>query len=155
LHLKGMVAGENGASRIYQNARPSNDDLREDEGRRTQQYLETARKQHPDATPLLLEALSREEAAEDKALVLWAKQAATYWLGLIAYERQSYVDSIDYLQKRTLGAWPNGFWTHGAKYNLARAYEASGQRDKAVEYYREADTDWGAQLRAKWLTLKK
>jgi hypothetical protein len=155
LHLKGMLAGEDGASRVYQNVRPSNDNVRQDEARRVQQYLDAARKQHPEWSAHVLESFAHEEAAEDTALVQWAKQAATYWLGLIAYERHNFADSIDYLSKRTLETSATGFWTAGATYNLARAYEACGTREKAAEHYRSAAADWGAQLRAKWLKEKK
>jgi tetratricopeptide (TPR) repeat protein len=155
LHLKGILAGEEGAAGAYQNARPSDDDLRQDEARRTKQYLLAAQKQHSQAPPRLLAAMANQEAAEDAALAHWAKQAATYWLGLVAYERQNYADSIDYLQKRTLEVSPKGFWDGGAEYNLARAYEASGQRQQAIERHRKAESDWGSQLRAKWLAEKK
>jgi tetratricopeptide (TPR) repeat protein len=155
LHLKGILAGEEGASRIYQNVRPSNDDLLHDEGRRAEKYFKAARNQRPAVAAAELEAVARKQAAQETAIVQWAKQAATYWLGLVAYERQDHADSIDYLEKRTLEAAPSSFWTRGAKYNLARAYEASGQRNKAIEHYREAESDWGAQLRANWLAKRK
>ncbi|MHC4176502.1 MAG: tetratricopeptide repeat protein, partial [Planctomycetota bacterium] len=35
--------------------------------------------------------------------------------------------AIDYLRTRTIEASPDGPWTEGADYNLARCYEATGQ----------------------------
>lgn len=82
-----------------------------------------------------------------------AKQDASFWLGLIAFERQDYPTAIDYLMKRTLAAAPDGPWTNGAYYNLARCYEASGQVEEAIEVYRrvESPQQYGNLLRARRL----
>jgi hypothetical protein len=48
----------------------------------------------------------------------------------------------------------DGLWSPGARYNLARTYEASGQRDRAIQQYTEnakLDSDPGQTLRARWL----
>jgi len=61
---------------------------------------------------------------------------------------------VDYFAQRTLEASPAGPWTAGAKYNLGRTYEASGQIDAAIAQYRSDDkvpADRGSLLRAKWL----
>ena len=60
-----------------------------------------------------------------KQLHALAKQDAGYWSGLILYQRANYRQAVDYFTTRTLLAVPNGPWTFGARYNLARAYEAS------------------------------
>jgi hypothetical protein len=75
---------------------------------------------------------------EERRLAVAAKQAASYWLGLLAFDEQQYATAIDYLATRTLDAFPGTSWTDGARYNLARAYEAAGQSDKAIALY-EAD----------------
>ena len=72
-----------------------------------------------------------------------AKQNASYWLGLIAQDTRQFDVAINYLQRRTLEASPDGPWTHGARYNLARTYEAVGA----------ADGDHGKLERARQLYL--
>ena len=59
-----------------------------------------------------------------------AKEDASYWLGLIAFEQKNYPVAIDYFSRRTLDATPDGPWTDGAHYNLGRTYEALGQLDR-------------------------
>jgi hypothetical protein len=90
--------------------------------------------------------------------ILQGKQDATYWLGLIAYQRGNYNSAIDYLLKRTLEMHPDGPWGNGARYNLALAVEASGEIDRAVMMY-QSDPDapdlLGRLLRAKWLGEKE
>jgi hypothetical protein len=75
-----------------------------------------------------------------------AKQHASYWLGLVAYERANYPVAIDYFQDRTLEDSPDGPWTYGARYNLARTYEA-----QAAELTDEPDE--AAALRQKAIEL--
>jgi tetratricopeptide (TPR) repeat protein len=125
LHLKGKLIGADGAIKFYQEARPSNQDLAE-----------------ASVHPML------------KQLQMFAKQNASYWAGLVAYQRANYATAIDYFKTRTLEAAPNGTWTDGAQYNLARTYEASGETDWAVLQYQssgEAVGGLGGLLRAKWL----
>ena len=82
-----------------------------------------------------------------------AKQDASYWLGLVAFERGNYTTAIDYFQKRTLEASSDNPWSAGARYNLGRAYEALGKRSEAVDAYRsdESPQQPGNLLRARWL----
>ena len=56
-----------------------------------------------------------------------AKEYASYWLGILAYEEGRPDVAVDYFQKRTLEAYPDGVFTVGAKYNLARSLEALGR----------------------------
>jgi hypothetical protein len=125
LHLKGRFVGEDGAIFFYQMARPSNQRL---------MY---------SSAPL-----------ENKLIHLRGKQDASYWTGLITYQRRNYSAAIDWFTKETLLAYPNGPWTNGARYNLARAYEASAQTERAVlQYGSDASSPGyhGDLLRAKWL----
>jgi hypothetical protein len=131
LQLKGKFLGDDGAMRFYQIARPSN------------QYL----------------ALS-SIAPEEKLVKFWGKQDASYWSGLVAYQlayqrkKRNYDAAIDYFFNRTLLAYPDGPWINGARYNLARCYEASGQTQKAIlQYGIDAASPGylGDRLRAKWL----
>lgn len=126
LHLRGKLQGEGSASHYYQMARPSEREL----------------------------ALHGQLSAAERAIILEAKQNASYWLGLLAQEQKNYSSAIDYLATRTLSAFPGTPWTPGAKYNLARVFEVQGQALKAAQLYREnadAPQGYGDLLRAKWL----
>ena len=107
LHFKGMLSGDEGATHYYQTL-----------GRRMWK-------------------------SRQPSFVLWigifrfrAKQNASYWLGLVCFERDKYAEAIDYFPTRTMRAWPDGFRMPGANYNLGRAYEASGRTSEAIAQYR-------------------
>jgi hypothetical protein len=94
-----------------------------------------------------------QQAAMIRRAVIDSKRQATYWLGIAAAEEQQLSTAADYLQKRILQADPASPWADGARYNLGRAYEASGDFDQAIALY-EADQSpqrHGNLLRAKWL----
>ena len=82
-----------------------------------------------------------------------AKGDASYWLGLLSYDRGKYEVAADWLEKRTLKATPEGPWTAGARYNLARTYEAMGKIDEAIELLEADGTPqrYGNLLRARRL----
>jgi hypothetical protein len=125
LQLKGKLTGDEGASYCYQKARPSTQNLISSQG-------------HPI----------------EKQVQVLAKQSASYWLGLIQFERANYSAAIDFFRKFTLEATPNGPWTIGAQYNLARTCEASGETPRAILQYRSNANSPGYHgdlLRAKWL----
>ena len=93
----------------------------------------------------------------EKLIYLRGKQDASYWLGLIAYQRGNYPVAIDYFARRTLEFMPSGPWSDGARYNLARTFEASGEPERAIlQYDSNADSPGylGDLLRAKWLKQK-
>jgi TolA-binding protein len=78
---------------------------------------------------------------------------AAYWLGLIAFELQAYQTAAQYFGPMTLDAYPDGPWTNGARYNLARSLEAQGKLAEAIKLY-EADKTpqrYGNRLRAERL----
>ena len=146
LHLKGRIEGEDGATACYQNARPSDDDINGDfqaEGLKNQKL------------PPQAQAGAADEANLTAFMRRLAKHDAGYWLGLIAFEQENYPSAIDYFTKRTLGAFPNSHWQVAAAYNVARAYEASGQRKQAIAWYTRFDRFspalYGNILRARWL----
>jgi hypothetical protein len=130
LHLKGLLAAEEGepsANRFYQNARLADQDI--------------------DSA-----ALNETQ----RAILHRAKDDASYWLGLVAYDRGRFSTAIDHLQKRTLDADQNSRWANGARYNIARAHEAQGQWEQAVELY-QSMTDpqrHGNLLRARFLKAR-
>lgn len=74
--------------------------------------------------------------AETESAVRAAKQDASYWLGIASFERRNYEAAIDWFSQRTLAASPDGPWTEGARYNLARTYEALGRKNDAIRTYR-------------------
>jgi tetratricopeptide (TPR) repeat protein len=63
---------------------------------------------------------------------------AVYWLGIIGFEQQAYESAKQYFGAMTLDAPGDNAWTNGARYNLARCYEALGQFPEAIKLY-EAD----------------
>ncbi len=95
--------------------------------------------QSPDAQAA--SGLSRPEGVSDQAweqrvaqevrLRKQAKLCASYWLGILHYENDEFDVAASWLKKRTLDADPAGKWVPGARYNLARCYEALGKHDEA------------------------
>jgi tetratricopeptide (TPR) repeat protein len=128
LHFQGQFAGQDSAKTFYRQSRP------------------------PDSQIAKLE----EKNAKLARLVRQAKASASFWLGLLTFDQQDYQVAIDYLGKRTLEAASAELWAGGARYNLARAYEATGQIDKAIELYQGGDSpqNHGNQLRARWLNSR-
>ena len=124
LEFKGEFDGERGAKAYFLKSRRSDDNLAKSN-------------------------LSPQERA------LWgrAKQDASYWLGLIAFEQQNYDVAADYFARRTLELSPGGPWTEGARYNLARTYESSDQLDKAIDLLQSDSSPQkhGNRLRARRL----
>lgn len=128
LHLKGKLTGEMNAPEMYQHARPSDREM---------------------------DAANMDTAS--RVLYRAAKINASYWLGLVAMEQGNHRAAIDYFAKRTLEATPGGPWTHGAKYNLGRVYEAKGEMDKAYHEYESDITSpafLGNLLRSRFLGSK-
>jgi hypothetical protein len=109
LHLHGSVSGKDGASFLYLQARPPTSFIK-----------------------------SADLPEEQKKLTLQAKESASYWLGLVSYEGGDYRQAIDFFSRRTLEAWPNGQWTAGARYNLARTSEAEFRRKVATATEKQA-----------------
>jgi len=125
LHFAGKLGGTQGAAVFYQRSRP------------------------PDR-----ELATAQIHQMDKAILRQAKQNASYWLGLVAFERENYSSAADYFAQRTLKASPQGPWTPGARYNLGRTHEAAGRPAEAIEQYRSDTTSparFGNRLRVRWL----
>jgi TolA-binding protein len=73
-------------------------------------------------------------------MMLRAKQHASYWMGLVHYEGGKYEAAIEWLDERTIKSPLPSPWLAGARYNLARSYEALGQNDKAIALLRADDS---------------
>lgn len=140
LLFKGEYDGEKGAKKHFLDARPSDE------------VIENYR-----LPPEVAKKVKRENMAQLEArqtiLMRLAKQDASYWLGLICFDQRDYPVAIDYFAKRTLEKNPRGPWVSGARYNLARTYEAQNKIDEAVEQYNDQTSpqSHGNQLRARWL----
>lgn len=127
-HLKGPLTGPTPATDLYQACRPP-----------TIEVLSTA-----------------ELPPAQQQMVLAAKQDASYWLGLLAFDRGELGVAEDYLLRRYLEKWSDGPWAAGARYNLARVREAQGQVERAISLL-ENDASpqrHGNLLRARWLREK-
>ena len=82
-----------------------------------------------------------------------AKHHASYWLGLTYYEDGKYDAAIEWFGKRTLEAVPPSPWIPGARYNMARSYEAQGELAKARDLLLDDDSpqQHGNRVRARML----
>ncbi len=112
LQLMGKYTGERNAIHEYQECRPAEAALHE---ARAQGKLSADAEQNLET----------------------AKRDASYWLGLVSFDRGLFEVAIDYFRERTLKATPDGPWTEGARYNLGRSYEALGQAAEARKAYEQ------------------
>ncbi len=161
LHLKGRFEDEDGAIRAYQELRFSDRRLERMRKEILEQF-KAATQQNANAAGAPQQPLPNVPDPQTAArevelriqLLRQITQDSSYWLGLITFERGNYDAAIDWLSVRTLEAWPDGPWTAGAHYNLARAYEAGGRPREAIsEYLANANSPahYGEFLRARWL----
>ena len=100
-----------------------------------------------------LDKLTSRERTMRLQYIKRAKQAASYWLGLLCYEDHDYIVARDYFETRTMAASPQSPWISGARYNLARTFEMLDQANRAVKL-NSADQSpqrHGNLLRAKFL----
>jgi len=158
LHLLGRFTGDEGANFFYQLSRPPDIDL-EQQALRAVELAKALVQRGPEGRATAEQLVHATD--QNIALIRRAKEDASYWLGLAAFERAGreqrrdlYETAIDYFSQRTLAATPGGPWTHGAEYNLARTYEALGRSDEARRTYRQdedAPQHHGNMLRARWL----
>jgi hypothetical protein len=137
LHFRHEYDGETGAKHYYIISRPGADQMQD----WVQELIDDFR--GPNQAP-----------PEDRyrSTMLQRKQDATYWLGLISFDEGEYSSAEDYFKKLTLDIWPDGFWTVGARYNLARTYEAAGRTDDAIKLY---DADDSAQRHGNHLRARR
>lgn len=76
------------------------------------------------------------------------KLNASYWMGLLSYDRENLPAARFWLGEQSLEAAPNGPWAPGARYNLARTLHALAEKDgdeslaaEAVELLRGTPRD--------------
>ena len=144
LYFKGVYDGEMGANKCYLNARPPDKMIAD-------------WKLSPEAAKQFKREDHSKVEATQVLLMKQGKQSASFWLGLVAFERKDYSSAIDWFGKRTLETQPNGPWASAARYNLARTYEAVGDLDRAIVLY-ESDVSaqsYGNKLRGRWLQQRE
>jgi hypothetical protein len=103
----------------------------------------------PEYTPEQRQTVLTNQAAQLRL----NKQHASYWIGLAQYDLEQFESAIHWLKDRTLDAYPKGVWTHGARYNLGRTYEALGRTEDARRLYFQSESPQrhGDLLRARML----
>jgi hypothetical protein len=112
--FRGQFDGPDGAKMAYLAARPGNSVI-----------AETTR------------GLPPQQAEQMKRVYEELKGDATYWLGILTLAEKEYETSVDYLERMTLRANPDGIWADAARVNLARAKIGLGQNDEAARLLRE------------------
>ena len=85
------------------------------------------------------------------------KNHATYWIGLCHFDDGNYQDAAEWFRDRTLAESQDSPWLPGARYNLARCYEAEGKWNEARELYLadESPQKIGNLLRAQRIAGRK
>ncbi len=79
--------------------------------------------------------IERLEAGDVRRAWTAAKQNATYWQGLLSFDRGDYGVALNWLNKAT--KIPK--WQTGARYNQARALEALGRTEEAIGLLETSD----------------
>ena len=102
-----------------------------------------------------LDQLSTPENRSRLRVVAAGKQAASYWMGLLAYDNTEFTVAREWLAELTLAASPEGPWAHGGRYNLARTWELLGQPDRASEIYEADDSPQSQGNRARAALLRE
>ena len=76
-------------------------------------------------------AIARGGSDDKRRVDAAAKLHATYWVGLLSYDNGKYDVAAHWLGRPELQA-DDSPWSAGARYNLARTYEAQGKFEEAV-----------------------
>jgi hypothetical protein len=162
LHLRGQYDNHEddvGARALYLDCRASEQQIRSV----AELPLRTSEGEQQAPPTAEQQAAHQRQLASIQAMMHRTKENASYWLGLMAYDRGEYGVSIDWLEVRLLQISPETVWKAGAIYNLGRAYEARGRADgqiadlkRALELYssstlspNHAACQWRAQQLAK------
>lgn len=144
--------GRSGARSVLLSFRPSAKEIELHES--SPDFL---RKKYGPSIPLPEDQTQRAEVLQRMGrLMRSSKNSATYWLGLTYFETGQYADTIEWmgrLEPDSRGQVAGIDWDEGARYMMARSYEALGKFDKARELYLADDSPQanGNKLRAAWL----
>jgi hypothetical protein len=99
--------------------------------------------------------IAKNQSNEKRRVDTAAKLSATYWLGLLSFDDGRYDVAAHWFGRPELSA-DGSPWASGARYNLARAYEAQNKFEEAIPLL-ENDTSpqqHGNKLRARQLKLR-
>lgn len=143
LHLRGQFDStddEQGSRALYLECRPSDQMISEI----TSRLLKEA-----EGAQLTSEQIDAYRKRVNMVLTR-TKQNASFWLGLIAFERGEYKSASEHFRRRLIESYPDSIWGASAKYNLGRCWEAIALRDddqemrnQAIETYRSVlDSPW-------------
>ncbi|MEM8864366.1 MAG: hypothetical protein AAGF31_02335 [Planctomycetota bacterium] len=91
-----------------------------------------------------------------KGIYSRAKADATYWMGLLQYERGAYRSAGQWLDMAVSENQQAGRRSDAIRYNLARAFEAQGELQAAIEFLASGDSlqQHGNRLRAQQLQAR-
>ncbi len=105
---------------------------------------------HPRVRPSERKLAEFTENPERLGIYHAAKADATYWLALLKYDQGEPRQSLQWLERDTLATEEAAHREVGARYNLARAYEALGDLPRAAELLEADDSPQrhGNRLRA-------
>lgn len=112
--FRGQFDGPDGAKVAYLAARPGNSVIAD-----------------------VIRGVPEQQAQQMKRVYDELKGDATYWLGVLTLAEKEYETAVDYLDRMTLQANPDGIWSDAARVNLARARIGLGQPAEAAALLRE------------------
>jgi hypothetical protein len=99
--------------------------------------------------------IAQTESMGERRVDAAAKLNATYWLGLMSFDDGRYDVAAHWLGRPELTATDSP-WRSGARYNLARTFEAQEKLEEAIKLLEE-DTSaqqHGNRIRARWLKAR-
>jgi TolA-binding protein len=82
----------------------------------------------------------RNGVANVKAIMRLGKHHATYWIALTHAESENYDVAVEWFRDLILAGEPESPWHQGARYNLARCYEAQGKWEEARQTHLSDDS---------------
>jgi tetratricopeptide (TPR) repeat protein len=96
--------------------------------------------------------ISRNQSNDKRRVDTTAKLNATYWLGLLSFDDGKYDVAAHWFGRPELSD-EGSPWAHGARYNLARTYEAQGNLAEAIALLEQdaSSQQHGNKLRARRL----
>ncbi|HEY3395394.1 MAG TPA: hypothetical protein VGK58_22020 [Lacipirellulaceae bacterium] len=96
--------------------------------------------------------ISREQFIDKRRVDTTAKLHATYWLGLLSFDDGKYDVAAHWFGRPELSDKTSP-WAHGARYNLARTFEAQEKLQEAIPLLEQDDSPQkhGNRLRARRL----
>lgn len=107
--------------------------------------------------PLASKPEERKKQLEDMQMMMrTGKHHATYWIAQTHYDTGDYHVAREWFEDRLLKGAPESPWLSGARYNLARCYEALGQWENARNIYLADDSPQrhGNLLRAAMISAR-